>query len=312
MIYNDDVFKTLYLCLTDKCNLNCEFCYIHNKPKENKAELELGDLIYAIKASNPQYVVITGGEPLLFPEKIISLQRYFQINDSCHWDTMVCSNLFYNKLTENQLKALSMVNDLQTSYSIDRELIDENIIHIISKNIEIIRKKCDNIKNISLNWTITPSQLNHKNYEEECNKLLQLNIDGINLETISYTKSMNCDWDKYYKESDEYILNCIKYIPNKKNMLFNKWNQSLDSHLQSLHCNMCSLGCAVTYDDKKIIKRCNCILERVERREKFINQCIDCDLYRYCKMDCERYGNYCGFPKETFKYFMKEIRKEEI
>lgn len=312
MIYSDNIFKTFYLCLTNKCNLNCEYCYIHKKDKtDQKDVMELGDMIYAIKSANPQYVIITGGEPLLYPNQIIALQRSFKVNDSCHWNTTLCSNLYYKELTKKQLEAISMVDSLQTSYSIDRELIDEDIVDIIGRNIETIRKNCKNIKNISVIWTITPNQLNHY-FKDECDKLLSLDINGIQLEAISYTSDINFNWDAYYQEFDNYALKCCKYIPEERNDLYWQWSSALDNHLNSLHCNICNLGCAVTYENNKLMNRCNCIIEKVERKDKFRDYCLDCDLYKYCKMDCERFGNYCGFPKKTFKYYMEKIRKEEI
>ena len=137
MIYSDNIFKTFYLCLTNKCNLNCEYCYIHKKDKTNQKDvMELGDMIYAIKSANPQYVIITGGEPLLYPNQIIALQRSFKVNDSCHWNTTLCSNLYYKELTkESQLLDLKAAIQSRTR----EELTQQQRDHFLQQQIRTIQ-----------------------------------------------------------------------------------------------------------------------------------------------------------------------------
>jgi len=57
---------SLSLHLTNKCNLNCEFCYIKNIDKTK--ELDYTKLIKFIQVNQPKSVLLTGGEPCLYPD----------------------------------------------------------------------------------------------------------------------------------------------------------------------------------------------------------------------------------------------------
>ena len=67
---------TLFLCITNKCNLNCDFCYIHDK--KDYVEPDLGDLTNAIETVKPGKLVVTGGEPMLYPNKVLGVMNYFE------------------------------------------------------------------------------------------------------------------------------------------------------------------------------------------------------------------------------------------
>ena len=307
---NTDVYTTLYLCITNKCNLNCKYCYIHDKDIKKDDVASLGDLIVAMDKVQPQSVIITGGEPLLYPQTIIDYCRFYEANLRKHWLVTLCTNLYYKELSEKQLEAISHVDSIQTSYSIDRVLLDNNFIDILKHNIETIRTKCKNIHSIDVLWTITKDQLN-QDPKEECEKILSLDIDTVGLESVSYSsKIKNFNWQDYYIKTDNYINQCFDYIPDCRNMTISMWNNCLDGGLYPMHCNICTLGCAKTFDNGKIEDRCNCLLEFNENRsEKFKKYCISCDLYKYCEMDCERFGNYCAFPKKAFRKYLEKRNK---
>lgn len=309
MIYSNDVFVTLYLNITNQCNLNCEYCYIHDK-KDYEKSAELGNLINAIDTVNPQQVVITGGEPLLYPELIQSLIRYYESSLSKHWDVILCTNLYYKELSKDQLDAIKLVDYIQTSYSIDRTNKCGNILDYIKKNTSTIKSECKNIKAVDCIFTITQDQLT-MNPGKEIGLLLDTGINDISMETLSYNSRLDINWQKYYDEADDYINTCCSFIPENKNGLYKSWSKALEENLSSMNCNMCSLGCAKTYENGKILNRCNCLVDREERKLKFISKCINCDYYKYCKMDCERFANYCGFLKKTFSnYLNKRLMKE--
>jgi len=68
--------KTVYLHLTQQCNLKCKYCYISagNKNQDELTTQELLELIEEIYLLEPEKVVFTGGEPLLHEDLIILAQ----------------------------------------------------------------------------------------------------------------------------------------------------------------------------------------------------------------------------------------------
>lgn len=309
MIIDFGLFCTLYLNITNQCNLNCEYCYIHDK-KDYEKVASLGNLINAIDTYLPQQVVITGGEPLLYPELIQALLRHYDSTLSRHWDVILCTNLYYKELSKAQLDAIKMVDYIQTSYSIDRTKIAGNILDYIKNNTKAIKEECKNIGAVDCIFTITQDQLT-MNPGREIKLLLDTGIDSIDIESISYNSKIDVNWQKYYDQVDDYVNTCCEFIPYDKNALYQSWDRAFKENLYSMNCNMCSFGCAKTYDNGKIFNRCNCLVDKEERKIKFMSKCIDCDYYTYCKMDCERYGNYCGFLKKTFSnYLNKKVSKE--
>jgi 7-carboxy-7-deazaguanine synthase len=63
-----------YFIRTSGCNLRCWWCdtpYTSHKPEGNLTSLD--PLVEAVLASGARHVVITGGEPMLFPEQVAYL-----------------------------------------------------------------------------------------------------------------------------------------------------------------------------------------------------------------------------------------------
>ena len=309
MIYTNNVFITLYLNITNQCNLNCDYCYIHDKKNYEKVA-PLGNLINAIDTVQPQQIVITGGEPLLHPKLIQALIRHYESTLSKHWDIILCTNLYYKELSKDQLDTIKMVDYIQTSYSIDRTRKAGSILEYIDHNSHIIKRDCKNIKAIDCIFTITPEQLSMIPSKEAYMLLDLKDIDDVSMESLSYDPRIDIDWQEYYDKVDNYMSICSDIIPYEKNGLYKKWERCLKENINPMNCNMCSIGCAKTYENGSILNRCNCLVHREERKDKFINKCIECNLYEYCKMDCERFGNYCGFPKKTFTEFLNKYKTE--
>ncbi len=62
--------------ITNKCNFNCFYCL--NFDHKEKKELNLNEVIKAIKKYNPQKVTITGGEPTLEPELVSIVNNLYK------------------------------------------------------------------------------------------------------------------------------------------------------------------------------------------------------------------------------------------
>ena len=76
-ILRSNYSPSLYLEMTNDCNLNCKYCYIHDK-KFNSKVLSVGDIVSAINYIYPSKIIITGGEPLLYPKEIAEFILYLE------------------------------------------------------------------------------------------------------------------------------------------------------------------------------------------------------------------------------------------
>ena len=145
---------TLYLNITNNCQANCDYCYINYRETNDKFSETLNKLIIAIKQSDPATVIITGGEPLLYPKLVSDIMNFFKIDHMKFFRAILCSNLLYDKISKEQLYAISKYDELQTTISIERFKDTKSYIHFL-KNIKYIKSKL-NIK-IGLIITISPS-----------------------------------------------------------------------------------------------------------------------------------------------------------
>jgi radical SAM protein with 4Fe4S-binding SPASM domain len=73
----DNKYSLLRILMTDHCNLNCKYCKVENNIVDRQsATVSTDDLIKTLKLfqkvspKRKKLVSITGGEPLLFPEKV--------------------------------------------------------------------------------------------------------------------------------------------------------------------------------------------------------------------------------------------------
>jgi cyclic pyranopterin phosphate synthase len=70
--------RDMRIVLTNKCNLNCSYCYNEGNPKEEtEHEIQLGMIQRVLEALRKEIreIVLTGGEPLLYTN-LESLIKY--------------------------------------------------------------------------------------------------------------------------------------------------------------------------------------------------------------------------------------------
>lgn len=306
-VYN----PTLFLEITNKCNLGCSYCYIHNKGKEVEP-VQVGDLINAIDVTQPSKVIITGGEPLLYPELIYNLMYYYELNHGIHWRVTLFTNLMID-IDDRILKVLKYMDAIQTTWSYDRSIehtgSDIPNIEVLKKNIDYIRSNVSNVKYIDANVTVTFYTLKKSSPKQLIEELEYLGVNGVNFETVSLVTDR--DLSEYYTEADEFILECFKLLeskPNIENILSTNWKMAIDNGM-TLHCTVCEDSNTRLFDPitKTLKTTCPCYVPQGSRRKKFEEKCIYCDYFKYCRMDCERYGNHCAFLFKTFDYFKSQL-----
>ena len=118
--------KTLYVSVTNKCQLHCPFCF--NKFVEgfqnDKKEITPRKVVKLIKENDYDTIDFLGGEPLLNPEFIIDIVNSFKNSDKSF---CISSNLAFKSLSTLQLEALWKIQkyskskvSVGTSYNVDR------------------------------------------------------------------------------------------------------------------------------------------------------------------------------------------------
>ena len=295
----DNIFApNLYLELTNNCNLDCEYCYIKDKGKE-KEKVVLGDLIDAIDTVQPGNVIFTGGEPMLYPELIEKIIEYYEFIEKKYWKTCLMTNLIY-ELDDRKKNIFFKIDCIQNTF---RPWLLKNIEY--RKNIKFCLES-----GLNLVLTIT---LDKRILDIEPKKL----IDYLDLSTLGYTcglifetvSSVREEVD--YKKADEYLLECSKLLEDSQyNVItFNEWKSHVENKM-SLHCNSCRASNSYIFDPitKKVKIGCPCFVthDKMARIRKYLSTCEDCDIFDICKMDCTRFGEKCGTPKETVKYILKD------
>lgn len=318
-LFRYKVSPTLFIMITNDCNNNCPQCYSQYR-KCNTHCIDLGDMIDAVDRLSPGKVVLTGGEPLLYPERIISFMYYYNADYRKHWNTTLCTNLLFKELNRSQSNAISLVDYVQTTYSVDRFKSEDQFYKFIYNiaNAKLLLGD-DNNKFIDVNITITEEQLKEP-VEDLMDKLKGMYVDGVGFEQLSYNSSSNKSEEElieFYNKTDEYVLEACKQlkekIPHMENLTFKGWDMALNNGLNSLSCTVCDSGyCKLLNPDGEITNGCICLIDKnINRKEKFMNHCVDCKYFKYCNMDCERFGNTCGFMKKTFEYFLEERSKND-
>lgn len=302
-IFRSNYSPVLFIAVTNDCNMNCEYCYIHNNHIKNKV-IQLGDIIPVITDLNPSKIILTGGEPLLYPKFIIEFIMYYEANLRKHWNIVLCTNLLL-ELTDERKKALSIVDWLQTTYSVDRFKTTKQLQMFID-NFKYVNNHLDNLEYRDINITLTQEQLKQPT-GDLIDIIEELHPTGVGLELLSFDNTDIHKYDSYYDEADEYMEKVFEVLPESINLNYIGWKKCLDNNM-IMNCNSCDIGCCKILNADGVLKNgCICNIDKTNLfRKKFLDMCVNCKYFKYCKMNCKRFGYYCGFPKKTFDKFLKK------
>lgn len=275
------MIDTMYLKITDSCNLRCPFCYVN---KNNKI-MALDNAVNVIKRYNPKKIIFHGGEPLLFPALIINIMDALP-----DYEYSITSNLVFD-LNDIQRKVLSRC-DVATSYSVDR--FNKDTFRIFKDNISWLKK----IKDITLLVTLSYEQL-----KQEPNRLIE-NINELDCRYVLFERLfINGNDNNLSLLTDNYLLKLMQLYKTESNVLRNQMIYSL-SH-----------NCAVFNDDcqNKVITINSDMSTQSCPNSQYLKQtkkkgCLSCEFYQYCRGDCLSFQNTCMFPKNTFKYIKEEYK----
>ena len=154
----------LYIKLTDYCNADCLFCA--NKSSEDFGNLDLQKLEFVIrylKSKNAIHSIgITGGEPMLNPEKLNKLINLIFSIDS-KMEVQVSTNGYNLK----EFKNFEKINDLE-SIHISRHHYDDKVNYKIfnsnkvasTEDIVLLQEFLDDKKIININTLVMKDYIN--------------------------------------------------------------------------------------------------------------------------------------------------------
>ena len=300
MVFENYIFNTLYLNITNKCLSNCSYCKLGNS--SNTLVASLDDMIRAVELTKPSGIVITGGEPLLYKQLIMDFLNFYEIDYRRHWDVTICTSFIGDIELDKEL--LNLTNTIQYTYSEERiEKIGKERFEAIINGIDRLRTDLTTI------YTALPEDIARLDTEEKVKEYFEYILpftDGIAIEALSYDKSFD-DYQKYLDDVDKFMSIAFKYIPEEKNLNIAQWKKYHNSSF-GITCSSCEIGCAHTMlPNGNIIKSCNCGVERdikhfENRNKKVLTKCGQCKAFYYekCKAGCERFEEYCAFPKITY------------
>ncbi|WP_077302515.1 radical SAM/SPASM domain-containing protein [Virgibacillus pantothenticus] len=154
--------KTVYIVTTEKCNLQCTYCYAEASPLNNIANelnlLEYNDIFNELKELNVEKIVFTGGEVGIKKDFYKILDLAFKLGFEC--------NLITNGLVaQNKEKAAFLASRCnKITVSIDSLTEENNDLNRGKGCFKVIDKAINNLidlgfQNIAINQTVTKNNL---------------------------------------------------------------------------------------------------------------------------------------------------------
>lgn len=273
--------NTLYIKITEECNMHCPFCYIKQKPGVISLET-ITSFMEKHTRDMIQTVIFHGGEPLLYPERILET-----INKYPEKEYHITSNLTL-PLTKERLEVLHKCN-VATSYSMDRFHNAKDFLQFID-NLYTVSEFTD----ITILVTLTREQL------EESPERLAIMLQRLPHKYVLLERLYEEQYDKELAEkTDLYMRKMMQLLPEKENVLLLNMQYAIDNHV-NVFPKFCHKLVFTLNPDGSISNCPNLCNKRTQNQKR--RECIECDFYEYCQGDCLSFQDGCMFPKKTFKW----------
>lgn len=323
------MFKTVYIKLTNACNLSCKHCYnsITNNSLYMSDEI-LEKVILYIKQLKTRYklqIALHGGEPLLFD---INKINYLINSIGSDVDWSITTNLIYD-ITDKHIQLFKKMEHYEnkptilTSWDYKIRFNSNKQEQLWENNVQILHSNNINVQPIVCLSKFLINDL-EPNYIYK--KFEKLNIKVFNFERITYTGNatqndvcpLNKDIDLWLYNAfiDEYYQNNIIRVK-----LFDNLIKSLSYVFIGCRARKCTSNVITINPDGTI---CNCpnmsdkpysningeidndILTKQILDENTLNPtCLVCKYYKFCNGDCfqlkfDKSG--CPGLKSIYKY----------
>ena len=314
--------KTIYVKISEQCNLDCKHCYINTKSNE---VLDINAFLYWFEqykksTNNDIELVFHGGEPLLHADNILNIID--NIADSSI-QYHITTNLIC-ELTDSVRKVLATCTVATSFDGCDVRFTNYAQHYLWERNCEIVKPAQVNVVLTSELLTLNPKML----FE----RFILRKIQNVHFERLTCTgraKKLNApSWE----EVDEWLCKAhAAWIPEKIGVTefgeFSKLCANIEmsgcrlrkctKNVLTINPNGSIATCPNTFD--KVFATIHQPVETlysssiyscITKTEKVLNSiCRICDLYRYCNGDCFQLiwqDKICPFPKKLFKKILNE------
>lgn len=325
-------FKTITWILTDKCDLACKFCFCRKTGTEvDDATLEKGIEYIKEKIKDPNTtfeVQVWGGEILTMDPKKVNyiLDRLEQPN------VFFTSQSNLMNLNEENLKLIKRLKTLNTSFDYyGRFTTTEQKIKWIN-NVKYLKSQGVDLLCM---FALTKQMIETVNPETVFDFMLALGIKDIELErmiiplrhipimdTMIPDPDVLDEWlfkaylsyEKYKKDgfrvlSFECLEESLRHVYfYEHGRTCSENNITLDPFGNIFQCYMTrNTPFGTVFDGENDEKFKECLLKEKEIRQ----ECLNCDLFEYCKGDCPHLfwkNGRCSVSKKIYKYLL--MKKE--
>lgn len=278
--------RIIYAVVTQKCNLNCDYCDIINNNIEEKYNRDA--FLEQLLKAHHDYVILFGGEPTLYVDRLTESFITGSVNT-------ISTNLMNTgplEAAQSTLRHLGLPEvKVTTSWSYDRFRIPNNT-GSSAMNYLRWKENMRKFKDVEVLVTMTDDLLNI-HYSDFFNIANDWDCSGIKFE---YLLSDNPN-EEYYKKADKWLCELYKH-----------WEPKYDF----INANMISSGslkfnCDNVYTlmpNGELYNGCPHIV--IQHRIPTVpKECYGCELVKECR-PC-KLQKYCSYPKE----FAKLIRSDK-
>ena len=300
--------------LTEKCNLNCEYCYENKRNKDIKFE-DIKNLIDYEISTKPKHSVIVfyGGEPILKKDMIKNTIDYINSKKSkskfyygITTNGTLLDDDFIKYMKENQFINIAYsIDGIKESHDLNRKTIDGNLtFDIVEKNAKKLFKYFDDVVAMSV---ITKNNL--PNLGKNVEYLINTGFKNINL-LFDYSQDwQDNDLPEMRKQfgqvaevyADKILHECDVSIPlideKIKTYIKDEYNCNEDCKFGMKTIVVGTDGnfypCMQFVNDKDfIIGNCkngidtNARLNLIKNSKKESEICKNCSIRRRCKHTC--------------------------
>ena len=199
------LFKSIYLEITDECGLKCPFCPSKDLKKEGYINIELiKERLKKIKGFSKQIYLHILGEPLLHP----NINEIFTYCDEENINLAVTTNaLFIDKLQINKHQCIKKIN-ISLQSIITSNITSNNIDIRLNKIYSFLKERNDSI-GISLRlWNDKTNEETIKFNKTIQNKLNDL-LKDINLKNITWSYEDEFKWPNLNNEINNQKTTCL-------------------------------------------------------------------------------------------------------
>jgi MoaA/NifB/PqqE/SkfB family radical SAM enzyme len=236
------------LCVTNKCNLNCVYCYRDQNIKREFTTKEILDLIDKLVERGMRYISLNGGEPLLREDLRQIIDRIKEKNIFCHLST---NGLLVHKNIDILKKVDSTALSLDGFASANDRNRGERSFEKIIDAIECLKK--NKIK-YHIHTVLTKNNKNAVDQMMRLAKEFDFKVQFSMLRTTDASKEIALD-DEEIKEN---LTKIISYKDRKMPVFFSKetylymlkyLNHRID-FLNNSQCLLNKLACHIESDGK--------------------------------------------------------------